>query len=73
MGEHLKHSAERLRWSYKRIANWERIHLIISLRARHEEAFGRNMFIADKFASEAASVLSSSHRTIAVKEFHAAL
>ena len=63
LGETLERSMNRLRWSYQRIANWERDQHVTSLQARHGQAFMRSMSIADKFASEWAPVLSGCHRT----------
>ena len=61
--ETLERSTDCLRWSYQRIANWERNQHVTSLQAHHGHAFLRSMSIADKFASEWAHVLSRSHRT----------
>ena len=35
LGETLERSTERLRWSFKRIVNWERDQHVTALRARH--------------------------------------
>ena len=48
----LERTTEQLRWSFKRVSNWESDQTITDLRPENALPFRREMTLADKFASE---------------------
>ncbi|KAE9032264.1 hypothetical protein PR003_g5465 [Phytophthora rubi] len=64
VGQLMQRSMERLRWDFRRVADWERDQAVTKIDEIHGPAFVRHMNTADKFASEWSPILGASHRTI---------
>ena len=52
LDQSLERTTARLRWSFNRVADWERDQTVTNIVRIHGPPFERNMSIADKFASE---------------------
>ena len=73
LGQSLERTTARLRWSFKRVADWERDQTVTNIARIHGPSFGRHMSIADKFASEWSPVLSVVHRVEPLAELPRAM
>ena len=56
------------RWSFKRVAYWERDQTVSRVDRLYGYAFDRNMSVAAKFASEWSPILGCVHRTVSLTD-----
>ena len=68
IGQGLERTAARLRWSFKRVADWERDQTVSCVDNLYGDAFDRNMSVAAKFASEWSPILGCVHRTASLPD-----
>ena len=69
----MERTTARLRWSFKRVADWERDQTVSRIDNKHGPDFQRNMNVADKFASEWSLILDAIHRTETLNALPAAV
>ena len=63
LGQRLERTTEQLRWSFKRVLNWESDQTITDLRPMNGLPFRREITLADKFAVEWKTILGVAHHT----------
>lgn len=72
-GRRLERTLEQLRWSFKRVSNWEKDQTISAIRCIHGKPFTREMSTATKFSTEWGPILGEVHNTVAPAELMARL
>jgi hypothetical protein len=60
-GQRLERTTEQLRWSFKRVSNWEKDQTVTAIHHHHGDPFPREMSIANRFVSEWKTVLGKVH------------
>jgi exonuclease III len=68
MGQRLERTRDQLRWSFKRVSNWEQDQTITEIHQLHGKKFTRGMSIANRFKSEWQSILGQTHNEYAQPE-----
>ena len=63
LGQRLERTTEQLRWSFKRVLNWESDQTITNLRPANGLPFRREMALADIFASKWKPIFGVAHHT----------
>ncbi|KAE9016290.1 hypothetical protein PR003_g4032 [Phytophthora rubi] len=73
IGQRLERTTEQLRWSFKRVSNWERDQTITEIRNVNGKPFTREMTTADRFGSEWEPILGHDHSTVKSADLEAEL
>ena len=73
IGQRLERTTASLRWSYKRVSDWERDQTVSRIVNLHGPKFTRPMTVAAKFSSEWSPLLGRIHRTEPLSSLQAAI